>query len=170
MPTRRKNSKKVVPICNCCGKPCVGSNADADEGAYGLIDATFYGGYLSHEPIQDETRYRFSLCEKCLARLFATFKIPVAKVCLLDPLEAFRAGLCPTCRQETFLISVNWENTLLDDLYRAGIIRPENREVMEAEHRRAFARREGFYNRTAHKCRCAHTTAKAKPTPSRHKS
>ncbi len=57
-------------LCNKCGKSCL---PDEDvQDAYGLIEATVTGGFLS-PALGDMTRYVFSICEPCLAELFKTF-------------------------------------------------------------------------------------------------
>lgn len=67
-------------LCNECGSDCqirhLGPHLGTHMGYYGLIKAKVTGGYFS-EHLQDATRYKFSLCEKCLKELFDGFKIPV---------------------------------------------------------------------------------------------
>lgn len=123
-------------ICNSCGKPCVGTDGDPEKGEYGLIKATLFGGYFSRKPIEDETRYRFSLCEACLARMFKRFKIPPEEVCLLDASEMLKAGMCPACHRESGYINLLWEPVLLDDLCRAGIIQKKHLHAANKQMRR----------------------------------
>lgn len=61
------------PLCNLCGNSTVpreGSTSDS----YGLIGAVVDGGYFSID-LCDGTRYKFSICEKCLRKLFEQFVI-----------------------------------------------------------------------------------------------
>jgi hypothetical protein len=56
-------------FCNKCGNSCKsGSNFN------GLIEVTAEGNYDSTH-LEDLKTYTFSLCEKCLVELFATFQI-----------------------------------------------------------------------------------------------
>ncbi len=66
--------------CNFCGMPLV---LEAGSGPKGLVDAEVSGGYSSTPgngsgALDDNTSYRFSLCEFCLDWLFSQFKIPPA--------------------------------------------------------------------------------------------
>jgi len=65
--------KKVVVVkdilCNNCGSSLKSSNDDF----YGLPTVTVSGGYNSTH-LEDNTKYEFALCEKCLKELFAEFK------------------------------------------------------------------------------------------------
>ena len=67
-------------LCNKCGESCVPKDCwkqdcwKPNPDYYGLIEVSFSTGYLS-EKFPDAKRYTFSLCEKCLAKLFKTFKI-----------------------------------------------------------------------------------------------
>lgn len=70
-------------ICNKCGGSCKVEDPDGSKqtkrdhlGFYGLLKGEVIGGYFS-PVLKDLVRYRFSLCEKCLAELFATFTVPV---------------------------------------------------------------------------------------------
>lgn len=65
-------------VCNQCG----GGLCEDSEGQWpsGLTDATVSGGYSSFH-LMDCTRYRFSLCEKCLRNFFTAFKIPPEVFC-----------------------------------------------------------------------------------------
>ena len=60
--------------CNNCGEGlCPG---DEEQGwPYGLVEETVSGGYSSFH-LTDCTSYMFSICEKCLRRMFTAFKIP----------------------------------------------------------------------------------------------
>jgi Fe-S-cluster containining protein len=62
-------------ICNKCGGSCC-TKFDPIENTdfYGLIEASFSTGYFSQH-LPDGFIYSFSLCEKCLAELFKSFKI-----------------------------------------------------------------------------------------------
>lgn len=51
---------------------------DPGQEFYGLVETEVHGGYLS-TALQDYTKYRFSICEKCLVELFSTFVIPVER-------------------------------------------------------------------------------------------
>jgi hypothetical protein len=55
-------------VCNRCGGTCL-----IEREQYGLA-AAVEGGYNSTH-LADFTIYQFDLCEKCLAELFAGFKI-----------------------------------------------------------------------------------------------
>lgn len=57
-------------VCNRCAK----SLKLEGDGFNGLIEAEVYGCYSSTY-LTDLTIYKFSLCEKCLAKLFSEFKI-----------------------------------------------------------------------------------------------
>ncbi len=57
-------------LCNKCGGSCRYYGND-----HGLVEQVIEGGYGSK--LGDMVTYRFSLCEGCLATLFATFKHPV---------------------------------------------------------------------------------------------
>jgi len=61
--------------CNKCGKDLLIFDEDMPMGYYGLIDAKVHGGYLSEE-LSDLCTYKFSLCESCIAELFASFLKP----------------------------------------------------------------------------------------------
>lgn len=60
-------------LCNKCEKSL---KVKQSEDYYGLREVTVHSGFFSAE-FPDCTRYTFSLCEECLAELFATFKLPV---------------------------------------------------------------------------------------------
>lgn len=62
-------------ICNKCGDSCRQEHRLSNEG---LIEISVQGGYWSNY-IGDGTRYTFSICEKCLIELFASFKIEPEK-------------------------------------------------------------------------------------------
>jgi plasmid maintenance system antidote protein VapI len=64
---RRTYEPEFTAICNGCGEKII-------QG-YGLQNITVNGGYNS-EYFFDLSSYRFSLCEKCLDKLFYTFHIP----------------------------------------------------------------------------------------------
>jgi hypothetical protein len=81
----REVTRTTDVLCNLCGGTCrlpslpnqyVG--APNGDGYYGMIEAVATGGYQS-ESLEDMTYYRFSLCEGCLAELFARCKIPVER-------------------------------------------------------------------------------------------
>jgi len=62
-------------ICNKCGDPC---------NNLGLLNEIIRGGYDS-VVFSDQDYYEFSLCEKCLSEIFATFKHPAYQYNTLDP-------------------------------------------------------------------------------------
>jgi len=64
--------------CNYCGENCKDGFGDIMEN-YGLINARVKGGYYS-PALDDLTSYRFDLCERCLLKMFAKFKLPVSKI------------------------------------------------------------------------------------------
>jgi hypothetical protein len=74
-----KDGKLKIP-CNKCGQETGKLDKHPGRkhhvGYYGLINASVTGGYYS-EDLSDCVRYKFSLCEKCLAELMLSFKIPV---------------------------------------------------------------------------------------------
>lgn len=64
-------------LCNRCGKSCCPPSLaenDLRPEYYGLIEAQITGGYFS-PTLGDMCAYQFSLCEHCLAWLFAFFTI-----------------------------------------------------------------------------------------------
>ncbi len=67
-------------LCNQCGCSCHPQNSDKESNGqpcfYGLIEVSIYGCYFS-PALDDMTTYTFSICELCLKKQFATFKIPV---------------------------------------------------------------------------------------------
>ncbi len=74
--------RTVDVLCNLCGGSCrLPRLPERHPGTiptsfYGLIEATVTGAYES-DVLEDCTWYRFSLCERCLAELFARCKVPV---------------------------------------------------------------------------------------------
>ncbi len=68
--------KEVIEdyVCNKCGLPC---------NNLGLLDEVVRGGYESVD-FSDQDVYEFSICEKCLKELFATFKHPAFQYNTLD--------------------------------------------------------------------------------------
>lgn len=62
-------------VCNRCGGSLAGDTEHSAREQYGLVEATVSGGYSSPH-LSDCTTYTFSLCEKCLRKLFSTFEIP----------------------------------------------------------------------------------------------
>jgi hypothetical protein len=67
---------KIVDIlCNKCGLSCNHSPKGRDAEFYGLIEVQVHGGYESTH-LNDMTSIKFSLCEKCISELSASFKIP----------------------------------------------------------------------------------------------
>lgn len=63
-------------LCNLCGNstvPLEGPFA-IELDSYGLVDAVVAGGYFSIH-LCDGIRYKFSICEKCLRKLFEQFVI-----------------------------------------------------------------------------------------------
>jgi hypoxanthine phosphoribosyltransferase len=71
-----EDSSKIC-LCNKCGETCK-NKIYQDGGFNGLIEAKTRGGYTS-DVLEDLTEYEFDLCEKCLMKLFDSFKIPVDK-------------------------------------------------------------------------------------------
>lgn len=59
-------------VCNLCGGSLCPPHA---QEPYGLVDAVVTGGYES-DGLVDLTRYRFSLCERCLRTLFTRCVVP----------------------------------------------------------------------------------------------
>ncbi len=57
-------------ICNNCGESC---KDDQNMNYEGLIEADVNGGYASL--LGDLVHYKFSICEKCLEKMFKGFKI-----------------------------------------------------------------------------------------------
>ena len=74
-------------LCNKCGEDVRKYEGEGENrksmGYYGLVDATFDGGYFSTD-IRDGDIHTFSLCEKCVAELMKTFKIPPITVNYFD--------------------------------------------------------------------------------------
>jgi hypothetical protein len=79
-------------LCNQCGESCLPPTCHTyDEPCtfekiknrfYGLINAEISGGFDSYGPktgLSDGINYSFSLCEKCLKKMFDNFKHPVKK-------------------------------------------------------------------------------------------
>lgn len=71
MKTMKTVTKEI--ICNKCGLSCKKSNDCNDF--YGLIESSVTGGYFS-DFLEDDIKYTFSLCEKCLSEIFTAFKEP----------------------------------------------------------------------------------------------
>lgn len=66
-------------VCNNCGGSCQVGSFDSkgkDKVYEGLLETEVHGGFFSSE-LGDMTSYRFSLCEKCLSKMFSGFKVPV---------------------------------------------------------------------------------------------
>lgn len=79
-------------LCNHCGLSCV--LADVPEN-YGLVNAVVGGGYFStagngNGTLDDNTNYKFSLCEYCLDHLFQQFSIPPKVFHMYGEEESFR--------------------------------------------------------------------------------
>lgn len=73
---RQFTEDKVVDVlCNKCGLSCNHSQKGQIPNFYGLIEAEVHGGYESTH-MNDMTRIKFSLCEKCISELNSSFKIP----------------------------------------------------------------------------------------------
>lgn len=71
---------KELILCNKCGEDVAKyyTHKDGEKrnvGYYGLVNAQFSTGYESKD-LPDCNLYHFSICEKCMAALFQTFKIP----------------------------------------------------------------------------------------------
>ena len=64
-------------ICNKCGEPC---------NNLGLLNEVVRGGYES-VVFEDQDYFEFSLCEKCLKEIFATFIHQAFQYNTLDPIE-----------------------------------------------------------------------------------
>jgi hypothetical protein len=71
-------------ICNGCGGPLCPDVPDSPNSRcpHGLVEETVSGGYDSPD-LTDTTTYTFSLCEACLRKLFAGFKVPPAVGCYM---------------------------------------------------------------------------------------
>lgn len=65
---------KYEAFCNKCGMSCRSMGGDFN----GLIEARVQGGYYSTY-LEDGGIYIFSLCERCLKKLFETFKLDAHK-------------------------------------------------------------------------------------------
>jgi hypothetical protein len=65
-------------LCNQCGKSMRCDWHGCKDHFRGLNDAGIEGGYCSKD-LEDLTVYEFDLCEKCLKKMFKSFKIPVTK-------------------------------------------------------------------------------------------
>lgn len=63
--------------CNKCGSSMKVTASGSDE-FYGLVGCKVHGGFNSSN-LEDGISYEFDLCEKCLSKLFETFKHPVSK-------------------------------------------------------------------------------------------
>ncbi len=77
--TKLQREHKAKILCNKCGADCAkcfGKGKKDHGGYYGLIEQEVSGGYLSTD-LSDCVRYRFSLCEACLLKLFLSFKKPL---------------------------------------------------------------------------------------------
>lgn len=62
--------------CNQCGGDCLlGGYPEDIKVANGLLNAKVRGQYGSQN-LEDMIEYQFSLCEKCLVKLFQSFQIP----------------------------------------------------------------------------------------------
>jgi len=71
-----KQTKQVVEtviediLCNKCGESCKTRIGNYE----GVIEYSMTGGYDSH--LGDNVEFIFSICERCLEKLFKEFKIP----------------------------------------------------------------------------------------------
>lgn len=79
-------------LCNHCGLSCVLDNGMEN---YGLVNAVVGGGYFStagngNGTLDDNTNYKFSLCEYCLDHLFQQFSIPPKVFHMYGEEESFR--------------------------------------------------------------------------------
>lgn len=65
-------------LCNNCGEACTKYEGPGPNlySVSGLIETEVIGGYFS-TALEDNAKYRFSLCENCLVQMFLNFKIPV---------------------------------------------------------------------------------------------
>lgn len=73
-----KEKNIIIYRCNKCTGDISRFEDGINTGDYGVVDVTYVGGYYSKH-LDDLSEYKFSLCEKCLSELFASFKIPVIK-------------------------------------------------------------------------------------------
>lgn len=77
--TTKTESIRVDVLCNKCGKTCNNSKRNGHKNSLvdyqGLIEAEVHGGYDS-EKIGDLISWKFSICEFCLDKIVASFKIP----------------------------------------------------------------------------------------------
>jgi hypothetical protein len=62
-------------LCNKCGESLKVNEQNYESGPelYGLMGVRIQGGYFSPW-LEDGALYEFDLCEKCLKKLFKTFK------------------------------------------------------------------------------------------------
>lgn len=67
----------VDVICNNCGESC--RSKAINENFEGLIEIEVNGSYGT-EFLDDMTKYKFSLCEKCLSNMFSKFKMQPEKI------------------------------------------------------------------------------------------
>ena len=73
-------------LCNKCGGMCttesqeksLAEGRESERYWYGLIEVSFTAGWHSVD-FDDSDTYTFSLCEKCLSVLFASFAIQPVK-------------------------------------------------------------------------------------------
>ncbi len=70
-------TKEVVDdiFCNKCGNSLKVDIQDNLFDFYGLTNVEIWGGYFS-PVLADMSEYHFDLCEKCVAELMNSFKIP----------------------------------------------------------------------------------------------
>ena len=78
MKVTTKQTKQVDEItdviCNKCGMSCYPNTGGCDN--FCGLGAVVWGNYDS-AVLKDAAEYKFDICEKCLVKLFKTFKIPV---------------------------------------------------------------------------------------------
>lgn len=91
-----KTEKKTIEIdsvvdviCNKCGGTCV-LHSYTDKLNINCLVGEIEGGFESTH-IQDLTRYKFHLCEKCTKELMDTFAIP-AEETNLSIMDTFTGG------------------------------------------------------------------------------
>ena len=71
--TLQRKLVEVPILCNKCGKSCIVKQYVENQN-YGLLNAQVFGGYFSPS-LEDDTEYKFSMCEPCLKILFESFVI-----------------------------------------------------------------------------------------------
>jgi hypothetical protein len=75
-----KVQKEVTVVksitCNKCGGNC--RSKDRPKDGFYCLSAEVKGHYYS-DHLEDGMKYKFDMCEKCLIKLFKTFRVKVEK-------------------------------------------------------------------------------------------